>query len=197
MGKILKSYLHITIVLVSLLGCTSSEYMVEDSDNRFPEIVVEAEDYITYDGIINLVVTSNKDSVISTKSKGWLAYDIELEIAGPYQVSVITTNKSAEVKAVWIEDYYNNKENKTYNITGDIQIPLDGGFLASYTTLGVSLKGGMHKMKFHFTEDLQIDKIVFKLMDNYDPMPVSFAPNRENEVPARAQEKQKMNADLL
>ena len=72
--------------LLSVIGCRDQVLMLDNTEVKGENLKVEAESYITSEGILDLVVTPNKDSVVSTNSRGWLAYDLDVEYAGRYQV---------------------------------------------------------------------------------------------------------------
>ena len=111
--------LLIFLGIIGLSSCTRQEPGVGNTELVGETLKVEAESYMTSEGAIDLVVTPSRDSVVSTNSKGWLAYEVEVEHAGRYQVIVNASNKASENKNIWIEDHYGNKDDRTYNITGE------------------------------------------------------------------------------
>lgn len=169
--------LLIFLGIIGLSSCTRQEPGVGNTELVGETLKVEAESYMTSEGAIDLVVTPVKDSVISTNSRGWLAYDLEVEHAGRYQVIVTVFNRSKENKNIWIEDHYDNKDDRTYNITGEITIPPSRESFNNYSKDGSPLNKGMHKIKLHFDEGLKIDKIEFKLMKHHDITPLTFKQN--------------------
>ena len=174
-GMLYSQYILILCVgLLSVISCRDQVLMIDNTEVVGENLEVEAESYITSDGILDLVVTPNKDSVVSTNSKGWLAYDLEIEHAGRYQIIATVFNRAKENKTIWIEDHYGNKDDRTYNITGEITIPPSMGSFGNYSKDGSPLNKGKHKLKIHFDDGLKIDKILFKLIKHHDITPLTL-----------------------
>lgn len=165
--------------IIALSGCTRKVPMIGNIELVGETLKVEAESYMTSDGAIDLVVTPSRDSVVSTNSRGWLAYDLEVEHAGRYQIIVNAFNRTEEVKSMWIEDHYGNKDDRTYNITGKIAIPPSTQSFGNYSKDGSPLNSGKHKLKIHFDEGLKIDNIVFKLIKHHDITPLTLEQKTE------------------
>ena len=73
-GILYNQYILILCVgLLSVVSCRDQVLTIDNTEVVGENLKVEAESYITSDGILDLVVTPNKDSVVSTNSKGWLA----------------------------------------------------------------------------------------------------------------------------
>ena len=169
--------LILCVGLLSVIGCKDQALTIDNTEVNEENLKVEAESYITSEGILDLVVTPNKDSVVSTNSRGWLAYDLEVEHAGRYQVIATVFNRTKENKNIWIEDHYGNKDDRTYNITGEISIPPSLGSFGNYSKDGSPLNKGKHKLKIHFDDGLKIDKIEFKLLKYHDITPLTLEQN--------------------
>jgi beta-glucanase (GH16 family) len=165
------------IGILSLNSCTEQVTKIDHGEIISDKLIIEAESYITSNGFLDLVVTPSKDSVISTNSSGWLAYDLEIEHAGRYQISVTVFNRTKTYKNIWIEDHFGNNDDRTYNITGEISIPPSMGSFENYSKDGSPLNEGKHKLKIHFDEGLKIDKIEFKLIKHHDITPVTLEQN--------------------
>ena len=80
---------------------------------------------------------------------------------GRYQVSI--WGNLDDSTAVWIEDYINNKDERTYNITGSIILNEVGKGVID----GSPLAKGEHQMKLHSEGESTIDSIRFDLIQHH------------------------------
>lgn len=80
---------------------------------------------------------------------------------GRYQVSI--WGNLDDSTAVWIEDYINNKDERTYNITGSIILNEVGKAVID----GSPLAKGEHQMKLHSEGESTIDSIRFDLIQHH------------------------------
>lgn len=96
----------------------------------------------------------------------WMAYDLAVPEAGRYQIELYAKPLSDDASA-WIEDYYDNPDDRTYNITGEMALDpsVDGNQdLNVYTKVGAPLNEGIHPIKLHVTGSVDLEKIVFTLI---------------------------------
>lgn len=85
--------------------------------------------------------TKTKDA-IELNAEAWAEYVLPVKIAGRYQITVSGTAENGA--ALWIEDYVNNKDDRTYNITGNLQFS-EGQAQVD----GAPLDTGKHPIKIH------------------------------------------------
>ena len=77
---------------------------------------------------------------------GWLSFDMDFGVAARYRVQVFA--QAASDAQVWVEDYVDNTDGRTYNVTGSIPVtPTDE--VAEFFIEGSPFNKGPHKMKFH------------------------------------------------
>lgn len=102
-------------------------------------------------------------------------FDFELEVneTGRYRVTVYGNGPETHV---WLEDYNNNPDDRTYNITGSLA--LNGG---SVSVDGSPLATGKHPIRIHADTNVLIDSISFELIQKFKPTPKSLTQSMEGE----------------
>lgn len=169
----------ILVVAIVAISCgrskdSSQDYEEESNSNI---IVVEAEDFV--DSSADFERIEDQTSYVDMSSEGWLAYNIKFEIAGRYEVQVIAS--AEEASEVWLEDYIDNQDGRTYNVTGSIQAMKNDSF-ESFSVDGSPFNNVLHKMKLHtLNGGLKIDKIIFTLIKEHQQTPITYTQNTEGE----------------
>ena len=168
MKKYYNSYLKIFVIIFSaflIQGCTQNK----ETNNEI--IMVEAESFIESSGDYKLIDSKEGTKIVSgLDSTGWLAYEVQVTKPGRYRCEIKLSSDSNAPGSCWIEDYYDNKDDRTYNITAGIDIPATrkGGVYSIVSKDGSPLNKGLHKMKLHFESDnVNIDWIKFILLKNH------------------------------
>lgn len=160
--------LLLVLGLFSLLSCGSIE---KNKQQHQPArtinssyIKVEAESFSKASGDIEINQLNGGNEYVSIDSAGWIALDVNIMIPGRYQSQICFSTSSNEGVNCWVEDYIDNKDDRTYNITGNISMASPS---STFTTLhkdGTPLNSGLHKMKIHFDQKINIDWLAFKLI---------------------------------
>jgi len=130
------------------------------------EVVVPANSFKASNGDV-----TKADEGVSVKGEeAWLSFDVKVPVAGRYQFEIEAQSNQDGVEA-WMEDYIDNKDGRTYNITGSI--PIQKG--ESYTTGvidGSPLNAGLHPMKLHVKGgEANIKQVKFTLMKKHQLTP--------------------------
>ena len=160
--------LLLALGLFSLLSCGSTE---KNKQQHQPAqminsdyIKVEAESFTKASGAIEINQLNGGNEYVSIDSEGWIALEVNIMIPGRYQSQICFSTASNEGVNCWVEDYIDNKDDRTYNITGNISMASPS---STFTTLhkdGSPLNSGLHKMKIHFDQKINIDWLAFKLI---------------------------------
>ena len=118
------------------------------------------------------------DQVVLSSEGGNLSYEINIPSAGRYRVEVVAVGEGT----VWFEDYIDNKDARTYNITGNIEIKSPDS-PESFGKEGSPLNKGLHKIKLHASknETLIIQKLLFTKMIDHQITPVSMVQGYEGD----------------
>ncbi len=157
------------IILWTLSSCNhSNKFLKIDGAEAIAEkIVLKATDAVD---------AKMQNPVSGVLSKGdWLQYDLRVNHTGRYKVEVFARNE--EGAKVWIEDYINNPDQRTYDITGKIQL-MPNSSLGSKD--GSPLAVGKHPIKIHVAQgDLRLDSIRFTLMYEHQDSPNVMTQNME------------------
>jgi beta-glucanase (GH16 family) len=136
------SKLHLLVVGFSLL-------LLSSCDVKQPGLW-QAEDYIASSTDIE------RAAVVSIPDGQWLEYDIEIPEPGRYRLSFSGTTEDGA--SVWMEDYVDNKDGRTYNITGLVSLE-DG----SGSVDGSPLNQGLHKVRVHAKDgQVNLDQFTFE-----------------------------------
>ena len=88
-------------------------------------------------------------------------FSVNIEETGRYQITVFGPADTSTI--VWIEDYINNKDERTYNITGSLGLNKEGVGSVDGSPLAV----GEHAMMLHYESGNSIDSIQFELLKKH------------------------------
>jgi beta-glucanase (GH16 family) len=109
------------------------------------------------------------ETVIVEKGFEWIIQDDEMisdfelliSVTGRYRVECFGADDSNY--AIWIEDYIDNKDDRTYNVTGSISLDEQG----LGTRDGSPLAATTHKMRIHATGVGRLDSIRLSLLQKH------------------------------
>ncbi len=162
----------------------SEEVVMSDSTLLVQTIItIEAESFTDSGGEVGSDKPNSELNYITTVDESWLAFNVIVPEAGRY-IMELTASAGAEGATAWIEDYYDNPDGRTYNVTGTII--MDAGdenseSFQQYTKTGSPLNAGTHKMKLHLKGNVRVDKFEFKLIKPHVHTPVSLTQNMSGE----------------
>jgi len=169
------------LLLISLISCDCNNKSDKDSgaetvkNSKVTEVVVEAESYVASSSDFKILTLENGEKVVKTDSTGWISFEINIPVAGRYKTEV---NISSNTNSIcWIEDHIDNTDGRTYNITGDMAVVPSSPELKTYWRDGSPLNKGIHKIKLHFNNSLQINWIKFTLLKKHETTPVVLKQN--------------------
>jgi beta-glucanase (GH16 family) len=130
------------------------------------EVKVEAENFTASSENFE-VKTVDSLTFVSATSEGWVEVDVLVPVSGRYTAEIQSSTDKPVVS--WVEDYADNTDGRTYNITGNMII--NNPNFASTHRDGSPLKDGLHKMKIHFNDSINIDYLKFTLIKPQDITP--------------------------
>lgn len=111
-----------------------------------------------------------EDGKVKLDSAGWLVYDINFNYAGRYKVE-FEASAIEENSLMWLEDYYQNPDGRTYNVTGSVALPTQEAS-GTFGVEGSPFNKGTHKMRVHLSEGkLAFEAIHFTLMKPHKASP--------------------------
>ena len=131
------------------------------------EVKVQAEHFTNSNKLVDVKSTDSSLAYIIASSDGWIAFDVYIPKAGRYKSQIHASTDSNDGVNCWIEDYYDNKDDRTYNITGNISF-MNTSTLSTFGKDGSPLNSGLHRMKLHFDQSVNVDWIKFTLMKEYE-----------------------------
>lgn len=168
-------FLLVIVVSVFYQSCMQSK---NDNTSLF---VLEAESFKESSGEFEIVEVGDDNKVVKgLNDSDWLAFETFVTAPGRYKCEIKLSSESNTPGNCWIEDYYDNKDDRTYNITGRIPIPATrkGGIYSIVSREGSPLNTGSHKMKLHVEGDsVNVDWIIFTLMKSHQVTPDTLTQN--------------------
>ncbi len=177
----------ITLVLGTtlMLSCSNSANQADKETTSSKEkisVTIEAENYHKVDGLTaTRQVDKENIQTLQIAKDGWIALDASIPVAGRYKVEIRAMADTENTTNVWVEDYYDNKDNRTYNITGNISINIEKDKLDVYGKIGSPMNKGLHKIKIHTDEPLKLDWIKFTLIKKHRKTPEALVQNTEGD----------------
>ncbi|MBN2366703.1 MAG: glycosyl hydrolase family protein [Calditrichaeota bacterium] len=148
-----------------------------------PAVMIEAESFTASQGEFQVAELPDGNIVVKDLESGdWLGFEVNVPVPGRYRCEIRLSSESNSAGSCWIEDYYDNKDGRTYNITAGIQVPATrkGGVYSIVSKDGSPLDSGLHKMKFHPESDkVNLDWIKFTLMKHHQFTPDTLVQNME------------------
>ena len=156
--------------LISLFACQQAEPTQKSPapEQSLSAITIEAESFIESNGD-----AIKGDNAVKLKGEdAWLTFDVNVPTAGRYRCEIAASAVGETQPVFWMEDYIDNKDERTYNITGDMT--------GTLKREGSPLNKGLHKMKLHLKEGAaSIDNITFTLMRARKATPITMTQKME------------------
>lgn len=149
-------------MILLILGCTSPNVgEVDEGNASIPQ---------------NVTIDFSDSTIFLSKGESF-PFKVEIPQLGRYRVAVLCSQNS-DSSELWIEDYVNNQDERTYDVTGKIRIPK--GELQGEKD-GSPFNVGVHQMRIHVTQGkVQLKQINFQLMKADQKTPNSYTQNMED-----------------
>lgn len=165
------------LLAVFAFGCAQVESVEVKSSKEAPAELVKVENAFTINAVEFIEVSpeisiSTDSTTLSTKSEGWASYQMEVPAAGRYEFNLI--GMSADSGSIWLEDYIDNKDDRTYNVTGEVSLNDEK---KAYTIIGSPLNKGTHMVKLHLKGDVEVESFSFKLIKHHQITPEVLTQN--------------------
>ena len=74
----------------------------------------------------------------------WFMYELPFQTAGRYSIKLSAQSEKGAI--LWLEDYVDNTDGRTYNVSGDMKILSSTGIISTRID-GSPFNAGIHKMK--------------------------------------------------
>ena len=152
---------------------SSADEAIDSSGDAGP-VVIEAGSFLDSSKEVDAT-----ESGVYFDEDGWLSYDVTIPEAGRFMVSV-SASAAEEGASVWLEDYIDNTDGRTYNVTGSIAIPANG-VVASSSVDGTPLNAGLHKMKVHVGAGVTLGKVTLSMIKAKVETPTTMTQNLEGD----------------
>ncbi len=155
-----------------------NQQSAETAKSTALEVLVEVENTTDTSDYFTIMTMDSGEKHLNATANGSIALDVEIPIAGRYVSQVKVSSDATDKVICWIEDYYDNTDGRTYNITGNLEVPYTGEF-SMVSVDGSPLNNGIHKMKVHFNGPVKIDWIKFTLIKEHINTPKLLTQNTE------------------
>ncbi|MGD0584072.1 MAG: family 16 glycosylhydrolase [Bacteroidales bacterium] len=168
-----------TMIAVLATQCTSSHHDTgktgasKNSDSS--TVVVQAEDFINSKSPDAVKINEKNSTWVKTTRAGWLEYNVTIPQSGRYAVQLFASKSDSTDASCWLEDYADNKDGRTYNITGNMKLQAASAAekFNMVRVTGSPLDSGLHVMRLHYDSGaVDIDKISFELIKPLRKTPV-------------------------
>ena len=162
-----------TAVFISCQSPLDSDRNENIAINKNNEInvTIESEHFIASIPDGKILMMEDGGAYTTFDTAGWISFDVTMPVAGRYRVAVLASNTTNKPVVCWVEDYIDNKDSRTYNITGNITLPGSASAFNWYHKDGSPMNKGLHKIKVHFNNPLNIDKLRFTLLNEHKKTP--------------------------
>lgn len=161
------------LAVVALLGaCRQKNNDSETLSGGSESLKVELEDFMRdSDGISRVSGDSGATLVRSEAAPASIELEVEIPVAGRYRVEVLASNESDSLTTIWLEDYIDNKDGRTYDVTGKMKLE-SGAAMTKLAKEGSPFNAGKHLMRLHLGEGpIAVDYLSFTLMKTHKPSP--------------------------
>jgi beta-glucanase (GH16 family) len=169
----MKTYFMSILILVFLTSCSETQQPKETATEAQLEWTIQAIDFVE---ISDSTSVSSDDTAVHTQTEGWTEYKIDIPAAGRYKVSV--RGESINGGSIWLEDYVHNKDDRTYNVTG--QISLDSA-MSNHVIVGSPFNKGPHDMRLHMKGNVSIESFSFELVKHHQLTPEVLTQNMKGD----------------
>jgi beta-glucanase (GH16 family) len=150
---------------------TTAETEETQEETKPVEVIIEAENHTATSGEVEVKPIEGGGNYVHIAEPGWIALDVNIPVAGRYKSSVKLSSPSAGAVDCWMEDYIDNKDDRTYNITGTMTLPEATSSFAEVSRDGSPLNAGIHKMRVHVGQEANIDRVTFTLIREHEVTP--------------------------
>lgn len=164
--KNLETLLALFFLLFLGLSCS---HPVESNKN---ELKLEAEEFMDASGELLVKELDSGEKVVVVPDGGWIAFHADVPLAGRYRSTVHLSSEGGRPVSCWIEDYYDNTDDRAYNISGSMESTSTGNQLTSVYRDGSPLNKGKHPIKLHVEGgEAVVDWISFTLLKEHQETP--------------------------
>ena len=155
----MKQLLLFLTASIFVIGC--NEAPKSDSGNTEPseansKLVIEAS---VFNGMKEGAIRIEEKVVLPPEH--WASYNVRIPETGRYRV---TFSIQTDTGSVWMEDYINNTDDRTYDVTGKVSVQENG----NASIEGSPFQKGLHDIKIHAYQDtVVLSSFSFELIQSF------------------------------
>jgi beta-glucanase (GH16 family) len=172
--KLVKQTALPLMAILLLSNCANTK----NTKSSSPTVIIEAESFIENSGNVTVLNDKPNAGFVKTGQDGsWLSYSVNIPVSGRYIVRLYAKNEIISEVKCWLEDYIDNKDGRTYNVTGNMNVV--GNSASNFVQIdGSPFEAKTHLMKLHIEKSpLLIDKIELTLIREHKASPVVVKQN--------------------
>ena len=167
------------LVCLFLLPLFSILSYAQKTKIGFPVLVLPAESFISNSG--NVSVSGDEKKRVEVKAnveQAFLNYKINIPVAGRYSIRLYARDVKGKSVTCWLEDYVDNKDGRTYDITGKMIFEKSTSSSSFIEKDGTPLAANLHYIKIHISNgELTLEKITFILLKEHKSSPIVYKQN--------------------
>ncbi|MEM6671781.1 MAG: family 16 glycosylhydrolase [Planctomycetota bacterium] len=108
------------------------------------------------------------------EGQNWYEFTADIDATGRYRTEVVGVAAGAMDTTVWLEDYVENPDGRTYDVTGPIAIA-GSGDAATVSRDGSPLARGSHRMRLHVGDArVTASEVRFELLREHQRTPLTL-----------------------
>ena len=166
MKKGFLTYLIITTFLIAACSGGDQKEVVLESDADY---AIAASDFTSFsNGAVR-----ETNIIVNDGGENWATFTVNVAEPGRYESAVKVQGSGS----VWIEDYHDNPDGRTYNITGKMEAA--GTDYVTVKIDGSPLNAGEHHMKLHMTGNVSVESVEFTKLRDHEITPQTLTQSTE------------------
>jgi beta-glucanase (GH16 family) len=175
----IRSMTRLDFVCLFLLLFLFNPGFAQKTKIGFPVLVLPAESFISNSGNVSVVGEEKKRvEVKANAEQAFLNYKINIPVAGRYSIRIYAKDVKGKSLTCWLEDYVDNKDGRTYDITGKMIFEKSTSSSSFIEKDGTPLAANLHYIKIHVANgELTLEKITFSLLKENKSSPSVFKQN--------------------
>ena len=174
-----------TCWLLSALALMPALAVCAQGEEATIRIRMPADRYKEASGPVERISTDTEGRVIRPRDeKGWLAYEVEVAVAGRYRCDVRVSARTAKGATLWLEDHVDNTDGRPCELTSPLVVSQSEkkSAFTTVTKVGSPLNAGTHRMKLHFSgSSIHLAWFRFTLIKRHQLTPTTMVQRTEGD----------------
>ncbi|MFT5289604.1 MAG: beta-glucanase (GH16 family) [Planctomycetota bacterium] len=171
--------LSLALLLLPVFQEQGHPHPSEASSPRVAPIHVPASTSVAASG--DSIVLEGGRSVRTGEGSGWLEYAVPIQVSGRYRCDLHVRSLGGQSSTLWIEDYVENPDGRTYDITAPMLLEAKANERV-LTRYGSPLAIGEHRMRIHYAGGrVELEALELTLISRHQLTPASLVQGTEGQ----------------